>query len=264
MKPVIRMPCLGPLFCPRDSEASPSNSETGAPNPSFWSAEWGVRGSTPGTIPGTSHSPKFDIWPTGFNITGIRCPGSKEFSSGQGRQGSDKPDFPKVIVSGGWEPWLMMGASFSGCALLPGIPVHEHLSLTIWRIFANIPLYKPFFLQKKRVEYCFESTVSEKRTHWASLSFGANSVSSAKHSVSSLCHTKSRPRGTHWVLSQELGESKKTHWPRCLKPYSPKTVFRAQPKRAYSSRGCSRNLLGSPFSEPLLLVAQALYPPIAL
>ena len=34
---------------------------------------------------------------------------------------------------------------------------------------------------RKRAEYCFESTVSEKRTHWASLSFGgANSVSSAK------------------------------------------------------------------------------------
>ena len=33
---------------------------------------------------------------------------------------------------------------------------------------------------RKRAEYCFESTVSEKTTHWASLSFGANSVSSAK------------------------------------------------------------------------------------
>ena len=42
---------------------------------------------------------------------------------------------------------------------------------------------------RKWAEFCFESTVSEKRTHWASLSFGANSVSSAKNSVSSLWHT---------------------------------------------------------------------------
>ena len=40
-------------------------------------------------------------------------------------------------------------------------------------------------------------TVSEERTHSVSLSFGANSVSSAKNSVSSLCHTNSRLRGTH-------------------------------------------------------------------
>ena len=50
---------------------------------------------------------------------------------------------------------------------------------------------------RKHAEYFFESTVSEKRTHSASLSFGANSVSSAKNSVSSLCHTNSRLRGTH-------------------------------------------------------------------
>ena len=68
----------------------------------------------------------------------------------------------------------------------------------------------------------FESTVSEKRTHWASLSFGANSVSSAKNSVSSLWHTNNRLRGTHWVRSPELSETRKTHWVRCLKPYSPK------------------------------------------
>ena len=79
-----------------------------------------------------------------------------------------------------------------------------------------------FRLFSKRREYCFESTVSEKRTHWASLSFGANSVSSAKNSVSLLCHTNSRLRGTHWVLSPELGECKKTHWARCSTPYSPK------------------------------------------
>ena len=72
---------------------------------------------------------------------------------------------------------------------------------------------------RKRAEYCFESTVSEKRN---SLSFTANSVSSAKNSVSSLWHTNNRLRGTHWVRSPELSEPKKTHWVRCLKPYSPK------------------------------------------
>ena len=74
----------------------------------------------------------------------------------------------------------------------------------------------------KRAEYCFESTVSEKKTHWASLSFGANSVSSAKNSVSSFWHTNNRLKGTHWVRSPELSEPQKTHWVRCLKPYSPK------------------------------------------
>ena len=75
---------------------------------------------------------------------------------------------------------------------------------------------------RKRAEYCFESTVSEKRTPSASLSFGANSVSSAKNSVSSRLHTKNRLKGTHWVRSPELSEPRKTHWVRCLKPYSPK------------------------------------------
>ena len=50
---------------------------------------------------------------------------------------------------------------------------------------------------RKWAEYCFESTVSEKRTHWASLSLTANSVSFVKNSVSSLWHTNSRLRGTH-------------------------------------------------------------------
>ena len=75
-------------------------------------------------------------------------------------------------------------------------------------------------LNRKRAEYCFESTVSEKRTHWASLSFGANSVSSAKNSVSSRLHTNNRLKGTHWVRSPELNEPRITHWVRCLKPYS--------------------------------------------
>ena len=75
---------------------------------------------------------------------------------------------------------------------------------------------------RKRAEYCFESTVSEKRTQWASLSFGANSVSSARNSVSLLWQTNNRLRGTHWVRSPELSEPRKTHWVRCLKLYSPK------------------------------------------
>ena len=80
-------------------------------------------------------------------------------------------------------------------------------------------LYVPHLI-RKRTEYCFESTVSEKWTHWASLSFTANSVSSAKNSVSSLWHTNTRLRGAHW--DPELGEGQKTHWARCLKPCSPK------------------------------------------
>ena len=55
-----------------------------------------------------------------------------------------------------------------------------------------------------------------------SLSFTTNSVSSAKSSVSSLWHTNNRLRGTDWVLFSEVGEGQKTHWVRCLKPYSPK------------------------------------------
>ena len=44
-------------------------------------------------------------------------------------------------------------------------------------------------LNRERVECCFESTVSEKRTHCASLSFTANSVSSAKKSSHWHTHT---------------------------------------------------------------------------
>ena len=102
---------------------------------------------------------------------------------------------------------------------------------------AEIPPKGPFWAQlapfglsprldfpnsRKRAEYCFESTVSEKRTHWASLSFTAHLVSCAKHSVSLFWLTENRLRGTHWVLSPELGEGQKTHWVRDLKPYSPK------------------------------------------
>ena len=68
----------------------------------------------------------------------------------------------------------------------------------------------------------FLAWVSEKRTHWASLSFGANSVSSTKNSVSSLLHTNKRPRGTHWVLSPNSVRTKKLTESGVLKPYSPK------------------------------------------
>ena len=54
-----------------------------------------------------------------------------------------------------------------------------------------------------------------------------------KNSVSSLCHTNiKRLRGTHWALSPELGEGKKTHWARCLKPYSPK-LFGPSPRKVW-------------------------------
>ena len=46
---------------------------------------------------------------------------------------------------------------------------------------------------RKRAEYCCESTVSEMRTRWASLSFMANSVSS-------LSHTNKRLRRTHLLF----------------------------------------------------------------
>ena len=75
--------------------------------------------------------------------------------------------------------------------------------------------------RRKRAEYCFESTVSEKRTHWASLSFGVNSVSSANKN-------RSVRFGTQIIGWEELTEfalrnsvsPQKTHWVRCSKPYS--------------------------------------------
>ena len=78
-------------------------------------------------------------------------------------------------------------------------------------------------------EYCFESTVSEKRTHWASLSSGANSVSSAKNSVSSLWHTNNRLRGTHWVSSPELNEPQKNSLSSVFETVLSETVFGPSP-----------------------------------
>ena len=54
-----------PSFCP-------SNSEPGACNPCF-EAQNGRPRKHPGTTPGRSNSPKTDIRPTGFNMTGFRC-----------------------------------------------------------------------------------------------------------------------------------------------------------------------------------------------
>ena len=44
-------------------------------------------------------------------------------------------------------------------------------------------------------EFCSESTVLEKENSLSLTEFWANSVSSAKNSVSSLWHTNNRPRG---------------------------------------------------------------------
>ena len=54
----------------------PSNSEPAACNPCF-EARNGRPRKHPGTTPGRSNSPKTDIRPTGFNMTGFRCPGFK-------------------------------------------------------------------------------------------------------------------------------------------------------------------------------------------
>ena len=64
---------------------------------------------------------------------------------------------------------------------------------------------------RKRAEYCFESTVSEKRTHRASLNFGANSLSSAKNSVSSFWHTNKRAERNSLSSLAGTRESKTTH-----------------------------------------------------
>ena len=58
---------------------------------------------------------------------------------------------------------------------------------------------------------CSVHSTTYNSAHWASLSFTANSVSSAKNSVSSLWHTNNRLRGTHWALSLELGQGQKIH-----------------------------------------------------
>ena len=51
-------------------------------------------------------------------------------------------------------------------------------------------------------------------------------------------HTNNRLKGTHWVRSPELSEPRKTHWARCLKPYSPKPYS----ARSRNSSGRTRSI----------------------
>ena len=116
-----------------------------------------------------------------------------------------------------------------------------------------------------------------------SLSSGANSVSSAQNSVSSLWHTNNRLGGTHWALCPELGEPEKTHWARCLKPYSPKPYLGPFPKNfpLRISQNCSaitvtwfngfskfknvvisKRMVINPFSPSLLNLRGATSPPL--
>ena len=78
-------------------------------------------------------------------------------------------------------------------------------------------------VSRKRAEYCFGSTVSENSLSLTECcgKLGEFCDKLGEFALS-LWHTNSRLRGTHWVLSPELGEGQKTHWVRCLKPYSPK------------------------------------------
>ena len=59
-------------------------------------------------------------------------------------------------------------------------------------------------LYRERAEYCFESTVSEERTHWVL----RQGEFCEKLGEFALAHKKNRLRGTHWARSPELGEPK--------------------------------------------------------
>ena len=84
-------------------------------------------------------------------------------------------------------------------------------------------------------EYCFGEENS--------LSSAANSVSSARNSVSSRLHTNNRPKGNSLSSVPGTQWAQKTHWVRCLKPYSPKP---------YSAR---LRVLGAPHSHGCLCAA---------
>ena len=71
----------------------------------------------------------------------------------------------------------------------------------------------------------------KKRTHWASLSFGANSVSSARNSVSSLWRTNYRLRGTHWVPSPGTQWAPKNSLSSVFETLLPETLFGPFPKK---------------------------------
>ena len=75
INPIICMSHLGPFFCPRDSEALSEQFRAKGLQPCF-EAQNGRPRKHPGTSPGRPNSPKTDIRPTGFNMTGFRCPGN--------------------------------------------------------------------------------------------------------------------------------------------------------------------------------------------
>ena len=98
-------PVLGDLSIRGIPRLCPSNSEAGACNPCF-EAQNGRPRKHPGTTPGRSNSPKIDIRPTGFNMTGFGCPRLR---------GGDK------VVSGGWQNCaflLLLLVTVSGVLLL--------------------------------------------------------------------------------------------------------------------------------------------------
>ena len=89
-----------------------------------------------------------------------------------------------VAMSWGWQPSTL---KVTKAARPSGMSPQS--SRVHWKAF-SVGFLK--YRIRKRAEYYFESIVSEKRTHWASLSSAANSVSSAKYSVSLLCHTNDK------------------------------------------------------------------------
>ena len=91
---------------------------------------------------------------------------------------------------------------------------------------------------RKREDYCFESTVLKKRTHWASLSFTANSVSSAKNSVGTLWGPKNLA---------ELGVWNRTLWNR-IRPVSESLSESSESRVDSAWAGCPGYLV------PVLLV----------
>ena len=103
------------------------------------------------------------------------------------------------------------------CQVQRGSPTFRGELLKLWWQFctsqAEVWTSRHFW---KKAESCFKSTVSEQKKN--SRSSAPNSVSSERNSDIQ----NNRLKGTHWALSPELREGKKTHWVWCLKPYSPK------------------------------------------
>ena len=75
-------------------------------------------------------------------------------------------------------------------------------------------------------EYCFGKENSLSLTE-----FRANSVSSAKNSVSSLWHIDNRLKGAHWALSPELGEAQQNSLNSVFQTVLPETVFGPSPNK---------------------------------